>query len=87
MLVFSLKLHISPEEMGKMYFYDIMMLHDRYSEYVKEENEAQENQQRQYEEQYQQQQHDPGDMMRSMSKNMPNYSIPNMDSLTKGFNY
>ena len=74
--------------MGRMYFYDITMLYDRYAEYVNKENEAQENQQKAYEEQYQQQYQNPSDMMRSVSNNMPsmpNYGNFNMDSITKGF--
>ena len=84
MLVFSMKLHITPEQMGEMFFYDIMMLYDRYKQYVEEENEAQENQQKAYEEGYQQNMN-PSDMIRSAQKNMPNYSNMNMGNLTKGF--
>lgn len=73
--------------MGRMYFYDIMMLFDRYNAYVKEENEAQEAQQKQYEEDYQEKQMNPSDMMRNMNYNIPNYNIPNVDTLTKGFNF
>lgn len=47
-----MKLHISPADMGKMYFYDIMMLYNRYEEFVKDEREAQEKQQAEYDEQY-----------------------------------
>jgi hypothetical protein len=79
MFVFSYKLHISPEEMGRMSFYDIMLLYERYNAYIEEENERDATQQKAYEEQYNQQQFDPGSMMRSMSNNMPN-----MDTLTKG---
>ena len=70
-----------------MSFYDIMMLYDKYVEYVEKENETQENQQRAYEEQYQQQNVNPGEMMKNMSNNIPKYNMPSMDSLTKGFRY
>ena len=74
--------------MGKMYFYDISMLYDRYEDYVNKENEEQEKQQQEYEDKYQEYQNiDPGSMMRSVSNQMPNYNIGgfNADSITKGF--
>ena len=69
-LLFSMRLHITPEELGRMFFYDIMLLYHRYEEYVKEENENQKQQQSEYE-----MQHD--DMraeMESMSRNMSSFS-------------
>lgn len=80
-----MKLHITPEQMGGMFFYDIMMLYDRYKQYVEEENEAQENQQKAYEENYQQNNINPSDMMRNVQNSMPNYNNMNIGSLTKGF--
>ena len=46
-----MKLHITPIEMGKMYFYDIMLLYKKYEEFVNEQNEADEKRQAEYNEQ------------------------------------
>lgn len=68
-----------------MFFYDIMMLYDRYKQYVEEENATQENQQKAYEENYQQNNINPSDMMRSVQNSMHSYNNMNIGSLTKGF--
>lgn len=83
--VFALKLHISPDVLNKMFFYDIMLLYHKYEDYVKEENKS--NQQ-QYED-YSQQQDDMKSEMNSMVNSMNNkFNIPNMGGLNMGnFNF
>lgn len=77
-----MKLHVSPKEMGEMYFYDIMLLYNRYEQYVKDENERIENEQKEYNEQnppvnYDNIQKNVSDMSNRMG-NM------NFDSISKG---
>jgi len=67
-LIFSMRLHIGPEEMGRMFFYDIMLLYHRYEKYVTEENERQEREQDEYEKQH----NDAYDNMSSMKSDMAN---------------
>jgi uncharacterized coiled-coil protein SlyX len=82
-----MKLHITPLEMGKMYFYDIMMLYNRYEEYVKEENEAQEKQQAEYNEQYGDQQAKYDNMQLQMSQMTQKMGSITPSSITSGFNF
>jgi uncharacterized coiled-coil protein SlyX len=82
-----MKLHITPLEMGKMYFYDIMMLYNRYEEYVKEENEAQEKQQAEYNEQYCDQQAKYDNMQSQMSQMTQKMGSITPSSITSGFNF
>lgn len=81
-----MKLHISPKEMGEMYFYDIMLLYKRYEAYVKEENESAEKTNTEYNEQDQQQQ--PPDY-NSVTKNVADMANKigslSMDSIGKGY--
>ena len=49
-LVFSLRLHISPEEMGRMFFYDILLLYKRYEQYLQDEEDNNAAQVQKYEE-------------------------------------
>ena len=82
-----MKLHITPLEMGKMYFYDIMMLYNRYEEYVKEENEAQEKQQAEYNEQYGDHQAKYDNMQSQMSQMTQKMGSITPSSITSGFNF
>lgn len=70
--------------MGKMFFYDIMMLYKRYEEYVKEENEQQEAQQKEYESRYDDMKYDHSNMASQISKNVGNITP---SSLTSGFTF
>lgn len=70
-----------------MYFYDIMMLYNRYDEYVKEENEAQEKQQAEYNEQYGDQQAKYDNMQSQMSQMTQKMGSITPSSITSGFNF
>lgn len=82
-MVFALRLHIQPSEMERMYFYDIMMLYNKYADYIEKENERQEKEQAKYEDEH-------ADMMRDMSSiknSMPNYNSFNPSNFNpSGFN-
>lgn len=70
-----------------MYFYDIMMLYERFKQYIDEENEQQMTQQQEYEEKMSNDKFNSSDMMReakNMTSNMSNF---NANTLTKGFNF
>jgi len=81
-LIFALKLHIGPEEMGRMFFYDISMLYKKYVEYLDEENKQQKEEQERYEEEYNDKYKQPD--LDAMMK-QANSNTPNMDSITRGF--
>lgn len=72
--------------MGKMFFYDIMMLYRRWEAFAKEENEQQETQQQEYENRMQDNM-GASDMMREAKNLTSNFSMPSFDagSITKGF--
>ena len=75
--MFALRLHITPIEMWKMPFYDIMLLYRAYEEYVNKENEEQTKQQEQYEQQAE-----------DYKANMPNpsdYKMPDINNISRGF--
>lgn len=80
-----MRLHITPDVLGKMYFYDIMMLYHRYEEYVKEENEQQKAQEAEYEERYEDMRSEMGSVS-DMSKNfnVPNYNFGNFNPANFG---
>lgn len=80
-----MKLHIPPCEMDKMFFYDIMMLYNRYSDYVDKENEANKKEQERYSEEYESQKSEYSSMTnKAMNYNtpsipsVPNYTAPSM---------
>ena len=80
-----MKLNISPIEMGQMYFYDIMMLYNRYDEYLKDEQKAQEEQQRKYEEEHPTP--DYSNMASQMSDVTKKIGSITPSSITSGFNF
>ena len=65
--------------MGNMYFYDIMLLYNRYEQYVNEENERAKSQQEEYENSVEQP--DYGNIQNQMS----NMAHQSMDTITRGF--
>ena len=81
-----MKLHISPAEMGKMYFYDIMMLYNRYEAFVKDEREAQEKQQAEYDEQYGNPQEQYSNIQSQISQATSKIGSLTPSSITSGFN-
>ena len=84
-LVFAMKLHISPAEMGEMYFYDIMLLYKKYEAYVKEEQEQQAKQQEEYEQEYGNPMDKYSDVQSQMSKVASNMGSLTPSSITSGF--
>ena len=74
-----MQLHIPPNVMGEMYYYDIKMLYNRYEQYIKEENENSKTQQEEYESSMEQP--DPGNIQNQMSSMMHQ----SMDTITRGF--
>jgi predicted glycosyl hydrolase (DUF1957 family) len=71
--------------MGRMYFYDIMMLYNRYDEYLKDEQKAQEEQQRKYEEEHPTP--DYSNMASQMSDVTKKIGSITPSSITSGFNF
>lgn len=82
-----MKLHIGPEEMGRMFFYDIMMLYNRFEQFVKDEKEAQEKQQSEYDAQYGSQMDHYSDMQNQVSQMTSKIGSYTPSSLTSGFNF
>ena len=82
-----MKLHIGPEEMGRMFFYDIMMLYNRFEQFVKDEKEAQEKQQSEYDAQYGSQMDQDSDMQNQVSQMTSKMGSYTPSSLTSGFNF
>lgn len=68
-----------------MYFYDIMMLYNRYDQYLKDEKEAQEEQQRQYEEEHPTP--DYGNIASQMGDVTKKIGSITPSSITSGFNF
>lgn len=83
-LVFALKLHISPDVLEKMYFYDIMLLYHRYEDYVKEENESQKQQQEEYEEQQADMRAEMSSIQNNMNNFGKNFSVPSIGGFNPG---
>lgn len=81
-----MKLNISPIEMGQMYFYDIMMLYNRYEAFVKDEKEAQEKQQEEYNEQYGNPQDQYSNIQSQISQATQKMGSLTPSSITSGFN-
>jgi hypothetical protein len=82
-----MKLHITPDVLGKMYFYDIMMLYNRYDQYVQDEQESQKEQQKQYEaqqEEYNSKYSNISSQMANITRGMGSMTP---SSLTSGFNF
>ena len=71
--------------MGRMYFYDIMMLYNRYDEYLKDEQKAQEEQQRKYEEEHPTP--DYSNMASQMNDVTKKIGSITPSSITSGFNF
>ena len=65
-----------------MYFYDIMLLYNRYEQYVSEENERAKTEQEEYENSYQQP--DSSDISKSISDMSNKMGNINLDSISKG---
>ena len=69
-----------------MYFYDIMLLYNRYEAYLKDEKEAQEKQQAEYDMQY----GNPGDQYSNMQSQISQATAKigslTQNSITSGFN-
>ncbi len=84
-LIFALRLHIGPEEMGRMFFYDIMLLYHRYEKYIQEENEQQERQQAEYEQQNEDMHSEMASMRSDMGKMVGNIVMPTMPSMPTSF--
>lgn len=80
-----MKLNIGPQEMGRMFFYDIMLLYKRYEAYVEEEDKQQKAEQKKYEEENGSPQEMYGNMQSQM--NQMTQKIGSFDSgrLTSGF--
>lgn len=80
-----MKLHISPEDMGRMFFYDIMLLYKRYEAYVEDEDRQQKEEQRRYEEENgtpQEMYSNAQNQMNQMTKNVGSFDA---GKLTSGF--
>lgn len=74
------KLHTPPNVLDNMYWYDIQMLLKRFIKQVEDEQKAQEdetNSQNEKMEEYRNSYRTP---------EMPKMEMPNMDSITRGFN-
>ena len=82
-----MKLNISPIEMGQTYFYDIMMLYNRYEAFLKDEKEAQDKQQAEYEEQYGNPQDQYSNMQSQISQATSKIGSLTPSSITSGFNF
>ena len=80
-----MKLHIGPEEMGQMFFYDIMLLYERYKAYVEEEDRQQKEEQKKYEEENGSPQDMYSDMKSQMSQMTNNVGSFDAGKLTSGF--
>ena len=80
-----MKLHIGPEEMGKMFFYDIMLLYKRYEAYVEEEDRQQKEEQKKYDEEMESQQDNYSNIQSQMSQITKNIGSYDSGTLTSGF--
>lgn len=71
--------------MGQMFFYDIMLLYNRYDEYLKDEQKQQEEQQKKYEEEHPMPNYsDIGSQMSNVAQKMGSISP---STVTSGFNF
>lgn len=72
--------------MGRMFFYDIMLLYHRYEDYLEEDKQYQEKQQAEYQDKYGNPMSDAKASLESMKYNtpqmpsMPNFSMPSIPS-------
>lgn len=66
--------------MGEMFFYDIMMLYQRWEAFAKEENEQQETQQQEYENRMNDNNFNASDAMREARNLSSNFSMPSFNS-------
>lgn len=72
-----MRLHINPEVLGRMFFYDIMLLYHRYEKYVEEENESNKQQEMEYQERHSDMMSEVNDMKNNMPNYEKNFSMPN----------
>lgn len=70
--------------MGRMFFYDIMLLFHRYEKLVEEENSERERQQEEYEQQNEDMHGEMATMRSDMNNMIGRMSMPNIPS---GFGY
>jgi hypothetical protein len=80
-----MKLHIGPQEMGRMFFYDIMLLYKRYEDYVEEEDRQQKEEQKKYEEENGSVQDMQSNMQSSMNQMTQKMGSFDAGRLTSGF--
>lgn len=80
-----MKLHIGPQEMGRMFFYDIMLLYKRYEDYVEEEDRQQKEEQKKYEEENGSVQDMQSNMQISMNQMTQKMGSFDAGRLTSGF--
>lgn len=73
--VFAKDLHIPPSEIDEMYWYDIMFILKEYTTYVEESNEESQRQEEEYR----------AKMQDVQQPKVPEFKIPDMGSLAKGF--
>lgn len=73
--VFAKDLHIPPSEIDEMYWYDIMFILKEYTTYVEESNEESQRQEEEYR----------SKMQDVQQPKVPEFKMPDMSSLAKGF--
>ena len=82
-----MKLNIPPCEMGKMFFYDIMLLYNRYEAYVKDEHEAQQKQEAEYRDQYGEPSSQYSNISQQVSQMSQKMGSITPSKITSGFNF